>query len=205
MHGLVNRAIQSFVTNTYGGECWHRVTEAAGLGEFEFEAMLTYDDAVTEALLTAFCTDLGRSRGEVLEDLGTYLVSNPAVESLRRLLRFGGDTYIDFLHSLDDLNDRARLAVPDLHLPALELREDGNGRYLLSCGPGMSGFGRVMIGILRAMADDYGALVMLDHDGAETGEGPDGGAGDAGEVIVVTLVESAFAAGRAFDLGARAG
>jgi len=205
MHGLVNRAIQSFVTNTYGVACWHRVTEAAELGEFEFEAMLIYDDAVTEALLTAFCADLGRSRGEVLEDLGTYLVSHPAVESLRRLLRFGGDTYIDFLHSLDDLNDRARLAVPDLHLPALELRGDGGGRYLLSCGPGMPGFGWVMIGILRAMADDYGALVMLDHDGAGTGEGPDGGEGDEGEVIVVTLVESAFAAGRAFDLGARAG
>jgi len=205
MHGLVNRAIQSFVTNTYGVACWHRVTEAAGLGEFEFEAMLVYDDAVTEALLTAFCAELGRSRGEVLEDLGTYLVSHPAVEALRRLLRFGGDSYIEFLHSLDDLNDRARLAVPDLHLPALELREDGGGRYLLSCGPGMPGFGWVMIGILRAMADDYGALVMLEHDGDRTGEGPDAGAADAGEVIAVTLVESAFAAGRAFDLGARAG
>lgn len=205
MHGLVNRAIQSFVTNTYGVACWHRVTEAAGLGEFEFEAMLVYDDAVTEALLTAFCAELGRSRGEVLEDLGTYLVSHPAVEALRRLLRFGGDSYIDFLHSLDDLNDRARLAVPDLHLPALELREDGGGRYLLSCGPGMPGFGWVMIGILRAMADDYGALVMLEHDGDRTGEGPGGGEEDAGEVIAVTLVESAFAAGRAFDLGARAG
>ena len=208
MHGLVNRAIQSFVTNTYGGACWHRVTEAAGLGDFEFEAMLSYDDAVTEALLEAFCADLGRSRGEVLEDLGTYLVSHPAVKSLRRLLRFGGDTYMDFLHSLDDLNDRARLAVPDLHLPALELREDGGGRYLLSCGPGMPGFGWVMIGILRAMADDYGALVMLEHDGPPRGENTGamaGDDGDAGEVIAVTLVESAFAAGRAFDLGARAG
>ncbi|MDF1717020.1 MAG: heme NO-binding domain-containing protein [Antarcticimicrobium sp.] len=202
MHGLVNRAIQSFVTDTYGPDRWRRVTEAAELGDFEFEAMLIYDDAVTEALLAAFCADLGRSRGEVLEDLGTYLVSHPSVEALRRLLRFGGDSYVDFLHSLDDLNDRARLAVPDLHLPALDLREEGAGRYTLACGPGMPGFGWVMMGILRAMADDYGALVLLEHHGPHADEGADD---EADEVIAVTLIESAFAAGRAFDLGARAG
>lgn len=195
MHGLVNRAIQSFVSNTYGPERWSRVAEAAGLGVTGFEAMLTYDDALTEAMLDALCADLGRGRGEVLEDLGTYLVSHPAVEALRRLLRFGGETYVDFLHSLDDLPERARLAVADLHLPEMELREEGDGRYSLICGPQMPGFGWVMMGILRAMADDYGALVMLDHAGGR----------DGSEVIAITLVESAFAEGRSFDLGARAG
>jgi len=195
MHGLVNRAIQSFVTNTYGPDRWSRVTEAAGLEQPGFEAMLSYDDALTDAVLDALCADLGRGRGEVLEDLGTYLVSHPAVEALRRLLRFGGETYVDFLHSLDDLPDRARLAVPDLHLPALVLREEGEGRYSLACGPELPGFGWVMMGILRAMADDYGALVMLEHQGASA----------ATEVIAITLIESAFAKGRAFDLGARAG
>lgn len=195
MHGLVNRAIQSFVIKTYGQDRWQWVTEAAGLGGVEFEAMLTYDDALTEAVLKALCAELGREREEVLEDLGTYLVSDPEVEALRRLLRFGGDTYVDFLHSLDDLPDRARLAVSDLLLPPMELREAGPGRYSLTCGPELPGFGWVMMGILRTMADDYGALVMLEHDGIQGGD----------EVIAITLVESAFAKGRAFDLGARAG
>lgn len=195
MHGLVNRAIQSFVTNTYGRDRWRQVTEAAGLGSIEFEAMLPYDDGVTGVVLDALCAELGRDRAEVLEDLGTYLVSNPDVEALRRLLRFGGQTYVDFLHSLDDLPDRARLAVSFLHLPAMELRETGAGRYSLTCGPGLPGFGWVMMGILRTMADDYGALVMLEHDGTQ---GED-------EVITITLIESAFAKGRDFDLGARAG
>ena len=195
MHGLVNRAIQSFVINTYGQDRWRWVTEAAGLEGIEFEAMLTYDDALTDAVLDALCAELGREREEVLEDLGTYLVSHPEVEALRRLLRFGGDTYVDFLHSLDDLPDRARLAVSDLHLPPMELREAGAGRYSLTCGPELPGFGWVMMGILRTMADDYGALVMLEHDGTR---GED-------EVIAITLIESAFAKGRDFDLGARAG
>lgn len=195
MHGLINKAIQSFACTTYGQVRWQRVTQAVGLDSPEFEAMLTYDDAQSVAMLDALCRDLGRERAEVLEDLGTYLVSHPSTEALRRLLRFGGVTYVDFLHSLDDLADRTRLAVSDLHLPRLELREHNAGRFTLTCDPGLPGYGSVMTGILRAMADDYGALVTLDHRAAPGGGG----------VIAVSLVESAFAAGRKFDLGARAG
>ena len=131
MHGLVNRAIQSFVCNTYGEDRWHDVTEAAGLGFSDFEAMLTYDDDLTDAVLDALSTELRRERSEILEDLGTYMVSHPAVEALRRLLRFGGETYVDFLYSLDELPGRARLAVSDLILPAMELREIRQARLTI--------------------------------------------------------------------------
>jgi heme-NO-binding protein len=195
MHGLINRALQTFVCQTYGTERWHRVTEAAELGFTEFEAMLFYEEAQTLRVLEALCTDLGRPQAEVLEDLGTYLVSNPSVEALRRLLRFGGVTYVEFLHSLDDLPDRTRLAVDDLHLPSMEVREEVSGHFTLSCGPGVPGFGWVMMGVLRTMADDYGALVFLEYEGKR----------DKDEVISITLIETSFAAGRSFELGARSG
>lgn len=195
MHGLVNRAIQAFVQNTYGEERWVRMTQAAGLDISDFEPMLIYDDEITQQLLVAICDDLGRSQSDVLEDLGTFLVSNPHVESLRRLLRFGGGNFVDFLHSLDDLPDRTRLAVSDLLLPSIELREHTPGLFSLTCGPGLPGYGSVMMGVLRAMADDYGALVMLDHRGAR----------DGCEVISIALIETAFAEGRSFELGARVG
>lgn len=168
------------------------MTELANLGLVEFEAMLTYDAKLTAQVLDAMCAELGRPQREVLEDLGTYLVSNPNTEALRRLLRFGGVNYVDFLHSLDDLPDRARLAVSDLDLPPLELDEHAQNEFTLTCHPGLPGFEHVMIGVLRAMADDYGALAMLEHSGSR---------GKA-EVISITLIESAFAEGRSFELGA---
>jgi len=195
MHGLINRALQTFVCQTYGRECWLRVTEAAGLGFTEFEAMLIYEKDQTLRVLAALCDDLGRPEAELLEDLGTYLVSDPAVEALRRLLRFGGATFVEFLHSLDDLPDRARLAVEDLYLPQMELREQIAGQFSLSCGPGLPGFGWVMMGVLRTMADDYGALVLLDYEGRR----------DQTDVISITLIETSFAEGRSFELGARIG
>ena len=195
MHGLINRAIQCFVTDVYGPDKWLEATRNAGLEFIEFEAMMVYDEAITPRLLDAIAQVLERPRAEMMEDLGTYLVSHPTVEALRRLLRFGGVDFVEFLQSLDDLPDRARLAVSDLRIPRLELREHTPNHFSLICDCPVSGYGHVMMGILRTMADDYGALALLEHHG--------GGYGT--EVISVSLIKTEFAEGRVFDLGARAG
>lgn len=194
MHGLINTAIQCFVTDSYGGDKWLEATRYADLGFVEFESMLAYDDAVTARVLDAVSLVLDRSRTDVMEDLGTYLVSHPNVEALRRLLRFGGVTFVEFLHSLDDLPDRARLAVSDLKLPRIELREHTPGQFSLICDSPLEGYGHVMMGVLRAMADDYGALAVLEHTGS----------GQGVETISITLIETEFSEGRVFALGARA-
>ena len=113
---------------------------------------------------------------------------------VRRLLRFGGVSFSDFLQSLDDLPDRTRLALSELHLPPVELREDPDGQYSLICEAPLVGYGYLMMGVLRAMADDYGALVLLEHCGRSDGI----------EVLKIILVEAEFSEGRRFELGARA-
>ncbi len=195
MHGLINRAIQCFVRDSYGQPRWIDVTRVAGVETTDFEAMLHYDDGVTELLINAASQVIGAPRETVLEDIGTYLVTHPNVEALRRLLRFGGVDFVEFLHSLDELPERARLAVDDLTLPFLELRQHSAESFSLTCRHEQLGFGHVMIGVLRTMADDYGALVFMEHRGAQR---------DA-EVIDITLVQTAFARGRKFELGARTG
>lgn len=191
MHGLINKAIQSFVCHTYGRDRWQSVMEAAGCEFSEFEAMLTYEAELTQGVLDALRRELNRDLDDILEDLGTFLVSDAEMGRLRRLLRFSGVSYADFLHSLDDLPDRVRLAVSDLHLPPLELREHANGQYTLTCGTEIPGFGCVIMGLLRAMADDYGALAILSYEGRSKGC----------DVISIQLVEASFAQGRDFDLG----
>jgi hypothetical protein len=190
MHGLINRSIQSFLRDTYGQEFWRRVARDARLGFENFEAMLAYDDALTDAVLNAAARALDRPREALLEDLGTYLVSHPNLEPLRRLLRFGGVSFVDFLHSLDDLPERGRLAVPDLELPRFELHPLSAQQFLLRCTAPRPGFGHVMVGVLRAMADDYGALAMLDYTGRD----------GRVETITIDLLETRFAAGRPFSL-----
>jgi len=195
MHGLYNKALLRFACDTYGSALWAQVAASAGLPHPEVEPMMPADPEVTEALITGLSAALARPREAVLEDVGIYLVSHPASAGIRRLLRFCGAGFEDFLQSLDDLPERARLAVSDLDLPVLELRHSGADHFTLTCRPQLRGFGHVLVGLLRSMADDYGALVTLDH--REAGQGC--------EVVEIALVMARFAAGRDFDLGARTG
>lgn len=190
MHGLINRSLESFLKRTYGVELWRDVIEELDPGFDSFEPMFHYDDALTEALINVSARRLNKPRDVLLEDFGTYLITDERIERVRRLLRFGGVDYLDFLHSLDDLRGRARLAVPDLDLPKLELQDNGDGDFSLTCTSDYDGFGLVLLGILRALADDYGALAFLEHLG-RTGKT---------EILSIRLLDTGFAEGRDFSL-----
>lgn len=111
------------------------------------------------------------------------------MEALRRLLHFGGASFEEFLRSLDELPDKARLALPEITLPSLSVRMIEPRFYCLRMGHGLPGFSLVMMGILRALADDYGALVLLELlPGQTTDE------------IQITLADAEFSSGRSFDL-----
>jgi hypothetical protein len=192
MHGLVNKSIESFVSETYGVATWKQVANLAEFADPHFEAMMLYDFDVTERAIAAAVSILNADRADFLQNLGTFLVSNKATEGVRRLLRFGGVDFVEFLYSLDDLHERARIAVPDLLLPSLELREHTSVQYSLTIRSELAGFGYVMVGLLTAMADDYGALVMMDY----------GGCVGHVETIAIALLETSFAEGNHFALGA---
>lgn len=191
MHGMINKAIQTFAAATYGDAVCEQALVACGVGEQGFEALLHYDDAQTQGFLDALTEGLGKDRGAFLEDLGLFLVANPATESVRRLLRFGGAGFGEFLTSLETLDGRARLALPDLVLPQISVTETASGSFSLTYQWSHHGFSDVVVGLLRAMADDYGALAMIDREGPEVG-------GRA--QIGVALLDTAFADGRGFDL-----
>lgn len=193
MHGMILKAIERFSRDTYGDELWAEVVRDAALDDPSFEAMLFYEDDIFESALAALCRRLHQSEAAVLEDVGTYLVSHAKTEGIRRLLRFGGITFEEFLLSLDELPYRVRLAVDDLILPALSLQRIAPQEYVLTLSQSRIGWGHVLIGLLQAMADDYGALVILSHEGRIAPEA---------ERIGITLVEKAFSEGRSFELGA---
>lgn len=191
MHGLMNLSIQCFLRDTYGAATWAAVARQAQLGFDTFEPMLSYEDGLTDAVLEAAVQVLGRARDTVLEDLGIYLVSHPERQGLRRLLRFGGVGYADFLHSLEDLPGRIHLALPEIETPHLTLEDHSATEFSVLCHARLLGAGHVVVGILRAMADDYGALTLVEYQGVTQ---------DGEERIAITLAESDFAEGRRFDL-----
>ena len=102
MHGLINKSIQCFLRDTYGEDTWSKVVMSSNLGFQSFEALMLYEDIVTVQVVDAASLILSKPRAEVLEDLGTYLVTHENLEPIRRLSRIGGDTFVEFLHSREE-------------------------------------------------------------------------------------------------------
>ncbi|KAJ55322.1 hypothetical protein ACMU_11535 [Actibacterium mucosum KCTC 23349] len=197
MHGLINRSLQIFLQDNYGPAKWVEMSKKAGAPTEGFEAMLSYDTGVTHALLESAESVLGKPRAALLEDLGSFIVSHGNEERVRRLLRFGGEDFVGFLHSLEDLRDRAQLAVPDLDMPVIEVRDEPPTRFQLICSEPFPGTSQVLQGVLWAMADDYGALVLIDLV-------PPSKPGEAAE-ISIELLDSSHTEGRSFRLASGAG
>ncbi|MEM9710431.1 MAG: heme NO-binding domain-containing protein [Pseudomonadota bacterium] len=192
MHGLINKGLQGFLTDAYGEGVWYRIANAARLRDGGFEAFLTYHPRLTRRVLAVAESFLGKPQDVLLEDLGSYLVASPKLEAFRRLLRFGGEDFSDFIQSLDELPERARLAVPDLVLPTINIREPKPNEFELICQSNFSGFCTILAGMLRAMADDYGTLSLIEWENRD----------DGSEVVFVRLLDGTYFEGREFDLAA---
>ncbi|KEP69797.1 heme NO-binding protein [Thioclava dalianensis] len=188
MQGLVNRSIQNFLSDTFGEEVWRDIAQRSSIPEEGFEAMLGYDEAVTDTLIEAACTRLNRGRLDLLEDLGAYLTTREAV---RRLLRYGGRDFVDFLRSLNELQGRTQMALDYLHLPELFLLEGEKDHFALEVRAAQPGWGAVLAGLVRAMADDYGALALIEL----IDPAPDGT-----ERLSLRLLDHSHSRGRAFEL-----
>jgi hypothetical protein len=192
MYGLLLRSIQTYLRATFGSAVWARVLRAAAMPSEGFEPMLPYDQATLDSVVSACSDELGRSPDVILEDVGTFLVAHPGNTALRRLLHFGGANYEEFLYSLEELPDRGRLALPGLDLPQVALSNLGVGKFRLSFSGGFPSLFPVIVGVLRAMADDYGALVLIDTEREAALESE--------FVLSVNLLSEAHGAGHQFEL-----
>lgn len=191
MDALLLRSLQSYVIDTFAPAQWQEVCRRAGLTVETFEPMLRYDPGTADRIALIVAEVLGRSVDTIWEDVGTYLVTYPDRESVRRLLRFGGTSYSDFLHSLEELPGRARLAMSHLEVPELTLKEVGPDQFELRCQSHLGGLQRVLVGLLTAMADDYGALCLIEP-------GADGR-------TAISVLDRSHSEARQFDLALREG
>lgn len=191
MNGLVNRALQGFLIETYGRGVWDKICRDADLGFDEFEAMLQYAPDIAGSMAEAAAKRLDKSPAQLLEDVGTFLIAHPSQARIRRLLRFGGGDFREFLFSLEELRGRAQMALPGLDIPEFSLAQIDPNSFELTVKWYANELSPIVIGAVRAMADEYGALVLIDEVECASGD----------LMIGVELLDNSFAEGRSFRLG----
>lgn len=179
MKRLVDRTIEEFLRMTYGDDLVQVLADELALQE----GGLPRDDlqGCGKQALILVATQMAKSRAEMFEDIGAWLAR---LEPIRRLLRFSGNDFRDFLLGLEELPGRAHLVLPQLAVPDLTITRL-SGAIQITVRAEDPDWQPVLIGLVRGMADDYGALCLIDADG------PD---------IRVEIWDDRFAEGRNFRL-----
>lgn len=182
MHRLVNRSIEVFLRDTYGDSLWNQVADVSGMDKGETPAGRPYTETRTCALVRAGASVLDKPAAELLEDLGAWLAR---VEPIRRLLRFSGRDFREFLLNLGELPDHAHMVIPDLYMPQIEVASQGADGVLLHLPGDAEQWTSTFAGVIRAMADDYGALGLIEVEGC---------------AVRVRILDGSFTEGRDFHL-----
>lgn len=187
MHGLINRSLEAFLRDTYGAAFWAETCRAAGYDGSAFLPTKVYPNALTRHLVAAAARALAKPEPDLIEDLGAWLA---LFEPVRRLLRFSSPDFAGFLLALEELPDRVAMIVPGIDLPQFRITPGAPGEYLIRQRSGRALWRALLSGMVRAMADDYGALILIDAQDDE---------------LRVELLAEAFAEGRDFRLTESAG
>lgn len=184
MHALINRAVDEFLGQTYPGA----LSDLRRLSGVNLWSRRGPDGVRLDmASIARASAALDKTPADMLEDLGAWLARQ---EPVRRLLRFSGRDFREFVNRLDELPGRARLVMPDLAIPCFGVTAGPGGMAVLTLVPPDDGVIAMLAGILRAMADDYGALGLIS---VEEGK------------IMIEISDDAFAEGREFHLRAAYG
>ncbi|MEO0357548.1 MAG: heme NO-binding domain-containing protein [Pseudomonadota bacterium] len=189
MHGFISKGVLCFVRDVHGDELYQTVIDTVGVDLQSPDLYLKADTTLPWRAMGVVSDVLGRSPDDLLDDFGTYLISHENTSALRRLMRFSGQDFEDFLAGLPDLKPRVAMAIPGLELPRIDVENYTSGASV-RVFPGLDGYPQVIAGVIRAMADDYGALVQVQLDPAA----------DGFWMAQVVIIDSGFGTGRNFDL-----
>ncbi|WP_265499946.1 heme NO-binding domain-containing protein [Paracoccus beibuensis] len=157
MNRLVNRAIEEFLRSTYGEELVQALEDDATA-----EVRVPDDGRMDTSALARAAKRLSKPFSEMLEDMGAWMTR---IEPIRRLLRFSGRDFKDFLLRMDELPGRANLVLPMLPVPRLQVETSERGVRVMIIDPDPQLVWQFLfVGLIRGMADDFGALCLITND-----------------------------------------
>lgn len=162
MHGLISRSFELFLRDCYGDRIWERAARQAKVDPRGIFLLQKSPDKVSETLIEEAAAILRQEKGELVEDLGGWLTQR---EPIRRLLRFSGRDFSEFVESLGEFPRRAQMVIQSLKVPRVVVTMPTAQSYEVTIDGGSDIWPMLLAGVLRGMADDYGALAVITVQG----------------------------------------
>lgn len=164
MYGMVNQAVRELVVEYHGEVIWDAICAEADLTETDFESLRKYPDEVTYRLVGAASRVLSASPEAILEVFGEYWTEFAGRTSFSRLLRFGGNSFEEFVRNLDHMHAKIKFSLPELDPPSFRVADAGPGGFRLQYYSGRPGLAPLVKGMMQGVAKMYGVTIDMRLD-----------------------------------------
>lgn len=193
MLGLINRGLRAFVIKFHGRSHWQELVATQPEVPSDFEVLMDYPLSMTELLISEISELRGTSQRDVMEDLGTFALTSFWDARLRDLLLSCGRDFDQFMQNLTDLLIGFSRVEQSCDIERIEVIEKIESHYEVRFrgSTGMASY--LVLGLFRALADQYGALVTCSHRNVLS----DGEPFDVFTVLIFEKGESGFNAAEA--------
>jgi hypothetical protein len=163
MYGLVNQAIRDLIISQHGEEKWLAVSKKAGIGPAEFEAMKSYPDGLTYALVGSASEVLGADSSSLLKAFGEYWIRFTAEEGYGEMMDLFGRDFMTCLNNLNGMHAHMGVMMPELQPPRFQVEEQGSGRFKLHYFSKRAGLAPMVEGLLEGLAKKHGTRIGVVH------------------------------------------
>jgi hypothetical protein len=152
MYGMVNMAVEEFLTDRYGSTVWQAVKDRAAPEVDHFLTMEQYPDELTDRLMGAAVEVTGATPDQISEAFGDYFVGYAKRSGHGELLDIIGSSLPEALDNLDNMHTRVALAFPDLRPPSFWCTEVTDHSLILHYLSERRGMTATIPGAVRGLA-----------------------------------------------------
>lgn len=164
MYGMVNKALQSLITQEYGEEAWESIKKAAGVDVHHFVSNDGYADEVTFDLVKAASKILHAESKDLLFAFGRHWVLNTAQQEYGQLMSSGGLDVRSFLLYLPNFHTRIKLIFPHLIPPDFTCTDVTESSLRLHYRSHRVGLASFVSGLLYGLGEFYNTPVRVQHE-----------------------------------------
>jgi hypothetical protein len=174
MYGIVNKAVEDFVSSNFGAEVWARVKQTANCDVDTFISLETYPDQMTYSLVAAGEAVCGIPAAKILESFGEHWVRFTDSEAYGELLRSTGRSLPSFLNNLDQMHRKVEMSFEGSKMPSFKCQELQPGILRLEYYSDRPGLVPFVQGLVRGAGRLFHIEVEVSPEGPCTDRGRTG-------------------------------
>ena len=163
-------AVCSRSSRTGINSAWSAIARKAGHDGVSFVGLETYPDSLTYDLVFAASEYLDVPVADLLHAFGVHWTKYSASQGYGHVFEMTGETFEEFLASLDDMHARIALTMPELEPPSFQFEELEDGRAHLHYFSDRPGLAPMVCGLVEGLAERFAIEIAVEHLEAESAE-----------------------------------